>query len=87
MMTILGYVDFAKLCQVIKYFTQLNNVFGKEDITLPILSSSISFDRQKNDYNEIESCLSKIDTRIYHNFTTYILFWRLYFFKSKINEI
>ena len=29
MMNILSYVDFSKLCHVIKYFTELNQKFGK----------------------------------------------------------
>ena len=40
MKNILSHVDFAKLCQVIKYFPQLNPNFGKEDIAFPISSIS-----------------------------------------------
>ena len=32
-MNILSYVDFSKLCHAIKYFTELNQKFGQEDIT------------------------------------------------------
>ena len=34
MKNILCYFYFARLCQVITYFPQLNPNFGKEDITL-----------------------------------------------------
>ena len=36
MMNILSYVDFSKLCHVIKYLPQSNQIFGKEDINSPI---------------------------------------------------
>ena len=36
MMNILSYVDFEKLCHVIKYFPQLNLHFGKEEINFPL---------------------------------------------------
>ena len=53
---ILCYVDFAILCQVIKYFTQLNPNFGKEDITFPISSSPRAIEWKKY-INEFESGL------------------------------
>ena len=37
-----SYIDFAKMCQFIKYFTQLNPNFGKEDITFPLSYKSIA---------------------------------------------
>ena len=33
---ILGYVDFAKLCNVINNFPDFNQIFLKEGITLPL---------------------------------------------------
>ena len=36
MMNILSDVDFSKLCHAIKYFPQLNQNFGKEEITFPL---------------------------------------------------
>ena len=43
---ILIYVDFSKLCHVITYFPKLNQIFGQEDITFPISSSSRSIECQ-----------------------------------------
>ena len=40
LMNILSYVDFAKLCNVIKYSSELNQKIVKEVITFPIFSSS-----------------------------------------------
>ena len=37
---ILRYVDYSKLCYVITYFTELNQVFGRENITFSISLSS-----------------------------------------------
>ena len=39
-MNISSYVGFSKLCHVIKYFTELNQIFGQEDITFSLSSSS-----------------------------------------------
>ena len=36
LMNILSYVDFARLCVVIKYFPELNQKIVKEGITFPI---------------------------------------------------
>ena len=36
MLNILSYVDYSKMCHVIKYFTELNQNFGQEDITFPL---------------------------------------------------
>ena len=40
MNNILSDVDFANMCQFIKYFPQLNTIFWKEDITFPLSLSS-----------------------------------------------
>ena len=40
LMNILSYVDFAKLCVVIKYFPQFNRKIGKEDMSFTLLSIS-----------------------------------------------
>ena len=37
---IISYVDFLRIYQVIKFFPDLKQVFGKEDINFPISSSS-----------------------------------------------
>ena len=50
---ILSYVDFSKLCNIIKFFPESNQKFAKEVITFPILSSSISIEWKKN-LNELE---------------------------------
>ena len=47
-MDILSYVDFEKMCMVIKYFPWLNQKIGEEDIILPISSSSRSTEWQKS---------------------------------------
>ena len=47
MMKFLSYVDFEKPCIFIKYFPHLNQKFGKEDITLSLLSSSRSIEWRK----------------------------------------
>ena len=39
-MNLLSYVDCSKLCMVTKYFLQLNQKIGKEDITFTLSSSS-----------------------------------------------
>ena len=36
---IIIYVDFSKICHVIKCFTDLRQTFGKEDINFPLSSS------------------------------------------------
>ena len=41
----LSYVDFSKICNVIKYFYSLKKI-GKEDITFPISSSSRAIEWQ-----------------------------------------
>ena len=37
---ILSYVDFSNICDLIKYFPELNQNIGKEDINFPLLLSS-----------------------------------------------
>ena len=37
---ILSYVDFSKLCHVIEYCPELNEIYGQECTTFPISSSS-----------------------------------------------
>ena len=37
---ILIYVDFSKICYIIKSFSELKQKFGKEDITFPLSLSS-----------------------------------------------
>ena len=79
MKNILCYIDFSNLCQVIKYFPQLNPNCGKEDTTLPLSSSSRATERQKS-LNEFELGLSIIDTTFYHDFTIdKKKMWKLYF--------
>ena len=68
MNNLLCYADFASLCQVINYFTQLNLYFGKKDINFPLSSSSTAIERRKN-LNEFELGLSIIDATMYHDFT------------------
>ena len=68
MKNILSYVDFANMCQLVKYFPQLNPHFWKEDITFPLSSSSGAIEWRKH-LNEFESGLSIIDTRTYFDFT------------------
>ena len=46
MKNILSYFDSARLCQVIKYFPELNPIFGNEDITFPLSSSSRAIEWQ-----------------------------------------
>ena len=67
-MNISSHVYFAKLYHVIKYFSQLNQDFGKEDITLTLSSSSRAIERIV--FYEFESGQSIIDTRKYHDFKT-----------------
>ena len=43
-MNILSYVDFSKLCHVIKYFTELNQKNGQEEINFHLSSSSIAIE-------------------------------------------
>ena len=50
-------VDFARMFQVIKYFTQLNPLFGKEDITFPLSSSPIAVEWQNILMNLNQVCL------------------------------
>ena len=37
---ILSYVDFSKICDVIKSFPELKENIGKEDTTFPLSSTS-----------------------------------------------
>ena len=46
MMNILSYVDSLKLCHVIKYFTELNQMFGQADMTFPLSSRSRAIEWQ-----------------------------------------
>ena len=48
MMNILSYVDFSKLCNVMKVFTELNQNILKEGITFSFLSSSRDVEWKKN---------------------------------------
>ena len=52
LMNTLSYVDFSKLCKLIKYFPELNQSFVKEDINFPLSSSSIAIEWQKKHVNE-----------------------------------
>ena len=72
MKTILIFVDFAKLCQFINHYLQLNSNFGKEDITFPLSSSSRAIEWRNKHLNEFESGVYNIDTRTYHDFTIYL---------------
>ena len=56
-MKILSYVGFAKLCNVIKYFPELNQTFVKEVITFRLLSSSRAVTWRNKYINELESCV------------------------------
>ena len=71
MMNTLSRVDFAKLCHVIKYFTQSNQVFGKEEIISPLSSSSTAIEWRKIYLIEFETGLSIFNTRTYHDFKIY----------------
>ena len=44
---IISYVDFSRICHVIRCFTDLNQAFVKEDIISPLLSSSRAIERKK----------------------------------------
>ena len=48
-----SYVDFEKLCNVVKYYTELNQKIVKEGIDFPIQSSSRDIKWQKKYLNEL----------------------------------
>ena len=56
-----SYVDFVKLCQVIKYFSQLDPNFGKEDIAFPLTPSLRSIKWRKILMNLNPVCLLLIE--------------------------
>ena len=60
MMNILSYVDFAIMCNVNKYFPELNHKFGKEDINFPLSSSSRAIERLNQNLHEFESGVIKL---------------------------
>ena len=47
---ILSYVGFSKLSRVIKYFPELNQKLGQEDMNFHISSSSIAIEHQNRNY-------------------------------------
>ena len=61
---ILSYVDFSKICYVIKYFTELKQNIGKEDITFTLSSSSRAIEWQNKHIIELESYVDQIDTSL-----------------------
>ena len=68
-MNILDYINFSKLFHAIKYFPELNNFWGNEDITFPLSPSPRAIEWQKQYLHEFDSCVDKIDTIAYHDFT------------------
>ena len=68
-MKILSYVGFAKLCNVIKYFPELNKKFVKEGLNSPLSSSSRAVKWRNKYLDKLESFVKKIDTRTHHDFT------------------
>ena len=53
---------------MIRCFTDLNQTFGKEDITSPLLSSSRAIEWQKNHPNALYQYVDQIDTSLYEDF-------------------
>ena len=54
-MNILSYVDFSKMCHVIKYFPASNQKFEQEEINSPLYSSSIAIEWLHKYIIELES--------------------------------
>ena len=59
MMNILSYVDFSKLCNVVKFPPELNKDYVKEGITFTPSSSPRSIKWIK-EVNELEPCVEKL---------------------------
>ena len=59
-MDFLRYVGFARVCNVIKEFPELNHNFVKESITFTLLYSSIS-NKWRNIYlDKLQTCVEKL---------------------------
>ena len=69
LMNILSYVDFEKMCNIIKNSPGLNHNFVKEDITFPLLYSSRAIKWRKQYVNGLQIYVVQIDTITYHEFT------------------
>ena len=63
----MSYADFSKLCHVIKYFTGLNQNFGKEYIDFPLSSSSRDIEWLNKHIIELGSYVDQIYTSLYHD--------------------
>ena len=86
MNTIFCYVDIANLCQVIRYFPQLNQNVGKN--TLISLSRRFQESLNGEKYlNEVESSLSTIEATFYYDFKIGRKIWKLYSYNRTRNEI
>ena len=59
---IISYVDCSKDFHVIRYFPYLNQEFGKEDINVPLSSSSRSIEWRKIHMSQSEQYVDQIDT-------------------------
>ena len=64
-----SYVDSSILCNVIKYFTLLNQIIRQEYITFPLSSISRGIEWQNKISIELEYYTEEIDTSLYHDFT------------------
>ena len=76
---ILSYVDFSKICYVIKYFSELKQDFGEEGIAFPSSSSSIAIEWRNEHLLELELYVDKIDTSLYGDFTINTRHFKDYF--------
>ena len=62
---IINYVEYSKICHVIRSFSDLNQTFGKKDITFPLSSSSREIEWRKDNLNGLDQFLDQIDTSMY----------------------
>ena len=61
---VISYVDYSKICHVIRSFPDLNQTFGKEDITFPLSSISRAIEWRKNYLNGLYHFLDRINTSL-----------------------
>ena len=65
---IIIYVDYSKICHVIRSFHDLNQKFGKEDINFPLSSSSRAIEWRKKNLNGLDKFVDRIDTCLCEDF-------------------